>query len=530
MLLTLSQPIRTELGGGSIGSFRASSIHDFPPRNLLATRSRLSPKPDKVDSPVSSLHVSPAAVGATSGCATPTAGGIMATPHRGLPPPSAMGLPDPSRPPPPQLSHHHIIGAMPAPPAQWQGQEESMRNWLVAKAEEDRRRQEEERTKQESYRLEQRRIEQAMLRESLQAGMPPSMVPIIYAGLGGQSLVNISLDWLQQYAAQLQAASQHQIQQQQQQSPDALREARHVGQLPPIQHAAPPPPLPMQQQQQAPQVFASHPVDQVSQPVPLQATFSAYQPAQPRPPPTSIPRSIVQSQLPRLTTNEMYAQQQQQQPQQPALPSQPAAQEQTTASPSIYFHHWVPPAESSGTSSKAAAPQTPAKQPSGGEPSSAAAPGSGSLASDAGDYRESPRKRKATGSHQPAPPPPTSGLGHTSPSYSTTSSTSGGRRGGHGRSRSIASIKEGESFAAASRRESDVQPPYQQQQQQQQRSRQPPPPPPPPGPAEPSPQSGHVSSGSLPTRDETSRRSSAEGPRSTRLDELPPPFDTRAHR
>ena len=63
-----------------------------------------------------------------------------------------------------------------------------MRHWLAAKAEEDKRKQEEEKTRQESLRLEQRRIEQSMLRESLQGGVPPQLVPMIYAGMGGASL------------------------------------------------------------------------------------------------------------------------------------------------------------------------------------------------------------------------------------------------------------------------------------------------------------------------------------------------------
>lgn len=83
-----------------------------------------------------------------------------------------MALPELNRPGAP-------FGVMPAPPAQWQGQEESMRNWLLAKAEEDKRKQEEERTRQETLRLEQRKIEQAMLRESLQGGIPPQMVPMV---------------------------------------------------------------------------------------------------------------------------------------------------------------------------------------------------------------------------------------------------------------------------------------------------------------------------------------------------------------
>ena len=129
MLLTLSQPTKADFPGGR-------SIHDFAPR-LPLPQPRLSPQP-KVDIPVSSLRASVSATDENH---------KMSTPHRGLPPPSAMGLPDPMRAQPPSLGQP--LGAMPTPPNQWQGQEESMRNWLVAKAEEDKRKQEEEKTRQE---------------------------------------------------------------------------------------------------------------------------------------------------------------------------------------------------------------------------------------------------------------------------------------------------------------------------------------------------------------------------------------------
>lgn len=348
----------------------------------------------------------------------------MSTPHRGLPPPSSMTLPDPTRQPP---SLGQPLGAMPQPPNQWQGQEESMRNWLVAKAEEDKRKQEEERTRQESYRLEQRRIEQSMLRESLQAGVPPSMIPMIYAGIGGANLANVSLDWLQQYAGQLQAAQQ---QLQHQTSPELHRETRLISQAPPAYGQ------PVQQQ-----IIPSQAVEQSQQAQPLQTTFSAYQPASARAAPTSAPRSATHTQLPRLTTNEIYVHQPPQNNPGSAHPlqqSQTIQQDQPASSPSIYFHHWVPPSESKNQ------PQTPASR---GEPHSAHP---GSHLSE-GDYRESPRKRKAQGGHQPNPPP-SAGPMHTSPSFSTISSTS--RKAGHARTRSNASARDSEG-RPDSRREVD---------------------------------------------------------------------------
>ena len=55
------------------------------------------------------------------------------------------------------------------------------------------------------------------------------------------------------------------------------------------------------------------------------------------------------------------------------------------------------------------------------------------------DYTSSPKKRKAGGSHQAAPPPSSQPI-HTSPTFSSQSSTPG-RRTGHGRSRSDASTR-----------------------------------------------------------------------------------------
>ncbi|KAH6883490.1 hypothetical protein B0T10DRAFT_410985, partial [Thelonectria olida] len=70
------------------------------------------------------------------------------------------------------------------PTQQWQGGEEYMRNWLQARVEEEKRRQEEERTRQESLRLEQRKVEMDMLCTSLQGGIPPAMIPLVFVRMG----------------------------------------------------------------------------------------------------------------------------------------------------------------------------------------------------------------------------------------------------------------------------------------------------------------------------------------------------------
>ncbi|KAF2878071.1 hypothetical protein BDV95DRAFT_613698 [Massariosphaeria phaeospora] len=429
MLLTLSKPPKSEF------EFRT---YDYSPTFSLSKAARYSPKLNR--GPLPSLPAS--------------APSTMGTPHRGLPPPSAMTLPDPGRGPPPIPQQ---TGALPPPPSQWQGADEGMKNWLLAKAEEDRRKQEEERTRQESLRLEQRKIEQAMLRESMQGGVPPHLVPMIFAGIGGGNLASMSADWIQQYSAQLQ--NSHQQQQQQApsgQSPELRRETRMIGQPPPGAYGQPqtpqsvlPPtsvlpgqPLPSQSQHAA---FASTPYTSGNVSPRARAAQTGHVGA-----PTSAPRAPPQSPLPRLTTNEMHIQQP------PVAPSsiqqlhQSQSVQQEQSSPSIYFHHWVPPNSQQDKGGSGNPPATPSGKYKA-SPSFPPRPRAASQASDL-EYTSSPKKRKAQGGHQ-APPPPTSApQSYTSPSFSyvSTSTASTPARRGHARARSDASSRGAE--ASVSRR------------------------------------------------------------------------------
>ncbi|KAI7439339.1 hypothetical protein KC364_g14137 [Hortaea werneckii] len=246
------------------------------------------------------------------------------------------------------------------------------------------------------------------------------MVPMIYAGLGGSSPANLSLDWLQQYAGQLQTAHQ---QVQQQPSPQLRRESRVISQAPPSSY-----PQTIQQQVMPTQ----QPVEQPPPNQPLQTTFSAYPSVQQQRTATApAPRSAAHASLPRLTTNEMYVHQPPHNPgsAHPHQQGQGIQQEPPASSPSIYFHHWVPPNEAN----KNQQPPTPASK---GEPSSAHP---GSHLPEGGEHKESPRKRKAQGGHQPVPPPASAGPHYTSPSFSTMSSTS--RKAGHARTRSSGSTR-----------------------------------------------------------------------------------------
>ncbi|KAI9825756.1 MAG: hypothetical protein M1819_000474 [Sarea resinae] len=337
-------------------------------RNSYDVSPPLPPKPTRFPSPVT---------GGIPFLLPPSGSQIMSTPHRGLPPPAAMTLPAPDRGPPPV---NPPMGQLPAPPSQWQGAEDSMRNWLHAKAEEDRRKQEEEKTRQETLRLEQRKIEQSMLRESLQGGVPPYMVPMVFAGMGGGNLANTSLEWAQHYMAQLQLQQQQQQQQSQalpppQTSPELRRESRLIGQpqaaiYGPSQQSIIQPPLsvvPLQQQTQQSQQtpLSGYQLANISPSSSTRAGQSQTQPTGP----TSAPRPPIQTTLPRLNTGEMQIQQPPQTPQgiQISASGQPvhvlqqtqAAQQQEAqqTSPSIYFHHWVPPSSQAGSGSNQ--PSTP---------------------------------------------------------------------------------------------------------------------------------------------------------------------------
>ncbi|KAI1388811.1 uncharacterized protein F4822DRAFT_429429 [Hypoxylon trugodes] len=338
----------------------------------------------------------------------------MSAPHRGLPlpaamtlaqpPPPAPGPPHPPAPGPPLHSqvgpapspHSQVLGALPPPPPHQS--EDTMRSWLQAKAEEEKRKQEEEKTRQENLRLEQRRLEYEMLRTSLDRGIPPPMVPVVFAGMSGGPLPQVAMEWAQQYLAPPQQAHTAQIMPAQGGlSPETRRESQPYG----------------GQQYAATIGVPSTPGSGAG----AQASFVPYPgPGSPRPRAHTLSmggavgRPLGSSALPRLSTGEG--------PTGPsgiphpahALTQQQAQPQQDTQSPSIYFHHWQPPTTQGGSNQ----------------------PGTPSV--------ESPKKRKATGPQQAAPPP--SQARFRSPPFgqhggpSTLSNPPPGRRRGHSRQRS----------------------------------------------------------------------------------------------
>ncbi|KAK2809286.1 hypothetical protein FQN50_003928 [Emmonsiellopsis sp. PD_5] len=371
-------------------------------------------------------------------------------------PPMSMSLPPPERGLSAMTPMNSSMSHLPAPPSQWQNTDEAMRQWLQTKAEEDRRKQEEERTRQELYRLDQRRVEQSMLREALKAGVPPYMVPLIFSSLSGGA----NAQWTQQYISQMTATSSQLLPPGQ---PQTLTPQSQHEQYPPPQqhqqqHAPPPashrlqpqpqPPPPPQPQSMPPpsQVpaapqhtssegpwdnrmippnpYAAHPppptiVAPPSQSAPSSPSHASYtrvstlrQPSQQ----TTGPPIPNASSLSRINTGEMHIHQPPPNTgvttfnaaspvtvaSQPQPPSQQAStlksesgshrQSQQTQSPSIHFHHWVPPNQSQ--------PNTPSGKSPNNSPYSAHA--ASHLRSE---YQNSPKKRKSQAAHQAAPPP-----------------------------------------------------------------------------------------------------------------------------
>ncbi|KAI6248535.1 hypothetical protein HI914_03099 [Erysiphe necator] len=154
---------------------------------------------------------------------------MTTTPFRELPPPLAMTLSHSSEKSRSVLGQSQLsqsMGHLPDIPLQWQESEDTMGNWLLAKAEEDKLRQEEEKTRQEALKLEQRKVEQDMLNTSLREGIPPFLIPMFFAGISGGSSPTTCTEMFQNQLAQV-----HQ-QQQQQQHQNSLQKSQLSAQAP----------------------------------------------------------------------------------------------------------------------------------------------------------------------------------------------------------------------------------------------------------------------------------------------------------
>ncbi|RHZ47047.1 uncharacterized protein CDV56_105121 [Aspergillus thermomutatus] len=351
----------------------------------------------------------------------PAADHSITSSRRGLPPPSSVNLqPDVDR------STMAPMSQLPPAPPGWSSPED-LRQWLQAKAEEDRKWQEEEKTRQESLRLEQRKIEQSMLRDSLQSGVPPQMIPLIFAGISGGSLPQSAIELIRQYAFQNPGTRSNAP------PPPSHPSAPPLHQQQPSALDLPPPPsLPQRHPPLAipadirrdsqvlpPNPYASLPPQQqpipgpvLSQPLtthrrsPTNRSFG-------RPPLSSGPGTASAPPLSRINgetllqhvpvtlSNAQYA------PGSSVPPSQPAGVKQDHpprhSPPSLYFHHWVPPGQPPPAKNQHDSPVI-------------------SLAQSQRRYEyQSPpsRKRKSQIPHQPAPLPssrPSDGISSSLPS------------------------------------------------------------------------------------------------------------------
>ncbi|KHJ33407.1 hypothetical protein EV44_g1955 [Erysiphe necator] len=152
---------------------------------------------------------------------------MTTTPFRELPPPLAMTLSHSSEKSRSVLGQSQLsqsMGHLPDIPLQWQESEDTMGNWLLAKAEEDKLRQEEEKTRQEALKLEQRKVEQDMLNTSLREGIPPFLIPMFFAGISGGSSPTTCTEMFQNQLAQ--------VHQQQQQHQNSLQKSQLSAQAP----------------------------------------------------------------------------------------------------------------------------------------------------------------------------------------------------------------------------------------------------------------------------------------------------------
>ncbi|KAL4818006.1 hypothetical protein BDW67DRAFT_20818 [Aspergillus spinulosporus] len=291
---------------------------------------------------------------------------------------------------------------LPPPPSQWQSSnsDDAMHHWLRAKAEEDRRKQEEEKTRQESLRLEQRRVEASMLRDSLLAGIPPQIIPLVFAGICHNGLPQPVVELAQQYLSQVSTArgSNSQVAPQAPSHAHSLssyhsqRPSVHVRQdsRSGLQHTGPPPPPP------PPNILLSQ-----NAPSNITTPSTPQMPGRrslPSAPPDSRAGAspwinqggAAQAQAGQITMGNVQYAPGSSVPAPVAQVSRRPDSQSRPSPPSLYFHHWVPPAQSQSGTAPGKAHQEPPAHSTSRRSEHHASPG---------------RKRKASGPHQPAPVP-----------------------------------------------------------------------------------------------------------------------------
>jgi hypothetical protein len=353
--------------------------------------------------------------------------------HRGLPPPTAgsFSLPPPTPtstephyrsssvapppPPPPSLpatqqqsSAITSLGQLPAPPPSWSSaasnNDESMRSWLHAKAEEDRR-------KQEELRLEQRHVEREMLRESLEKGIPPAMVPLIFAGMGSNATsggLNQALEYAQSFLQTLNLQQQQQMlgTAEQQQRLAYEQQLRHGHQLP-TSASSPDLRREREREQQAvrdrmipPNPYGAQQTHGQTSAPPLSSHRSSFSSVAAQPTPGALsklntvdfaPTSATRQQIhPSLSAGNLssFARDNRDEP---PTGSTSGSRSGQGSGADLFFHHWTPPT-GQGASGQ---PPTPSGKSTQGSPYGSTGSGThGHLRKQGVEYENSPKKRK----------------------------------------------------------------------------------------------------------------------------------------
>lgn len=300
---------------------------------------------------------------------------------------------------------------------------------------------------------ETKRVELEMMREALNKGVPPPLVPLMFLG---PTLKASSGEWVNEYLAQQLGI----FQQQQQPHPGA---PRHPGSPPPghvlrretrsIQQMHPQAPAPAMGPPTTNSQTTYMPYQPTAGPMPRPG-HQGHSPVQTQLPPQQAPPQQRQS-LPRINTNEMQplppnvtmqipmgppSQQSHGAPPPPPPPPPSSAQAPPQQQPEvIFFHHWQPPntQSASGSSSAAQATVSPQRQQLDSPFSHHPPP---NALSSGQDFSGSPKKRKNTSSQPQQPPPVTSqpfspkAAGAPSPAASVTASSRARRA--HSRQRS----------------------------------------------------------------------------------------------
>ncbi|KAL4980695.1 hypothetical protein BDW66DRAFT_124570 [Aspergillus desertorum] len=356
-------------------------------------------QPPRSPSPSTSTADPPAAPSApsrpTDSSSMDSSRNTLPRPSLTLPPPDVgfAGIPSTSGPTSQQL---------PPPPSQWQSSssDDAMHHWLRAKAEEDRRKQEEEKTRQESLRLEQRRVEASMLRDSLLAGIPPQIIPLVFAGICQNGLPQPVVELAQQYLSQLSAthvsktlvapqapSHAHSLSGSHPQRPSMhARQDSRSG----LQHVVPPPPP------SASNILLSqNPPSKITTPPTPQLPGRRSLPTGP-PDARAGANSWVnhggaaQAQAGQINMGNVQYAPGSSVPVPVSQVSRRPDSQLRRSPPSLYFHHWVPPAQPYSGAAPGKAHQEPPAHSTSRRSEHHASPG---------------RKRKASGPHQLAPVP-----------------------------------------------------------------------------------------------------------------------------